>query len=88
MPDLSCSQYYLQVQGMLQLQPVKLLILQLEEILTVGEALGQLWEETRQSEDGKQNRADERRRLIITISMVSLGENSVDWYCFSRNWKK
>lgn len=50
-----CPQLYLQVQGMLQLQAVKVLILQLEEILTVGKALRQLWEVTKQSEDCKQN---------------------------------
>lgn len=65
-PDVSCSRLYLQVQGMLQPQPVKLLILQLEETLTVGKALGQLWEETRQSEEGSLNWADESRRLILT----------------------
>lgn len=45
--SMPCPQLYLQVQGVLQLQPVKLLILQLEEILTVGKALRQLWEEAK-----------------------------------------
>lgn len=61
MPNGSCPRLYLQVQGMLQLQPVKLLILQLEEILTVGKAFGQLWEETQHIEDGTQTSAKKSR---------------------------
>lgn len=73
---MSCPQLYLQVQGMLQLQAVKLLILQLEEILTVGKALRQLWEVTKQSEDCKQNPELTGGDSSLTIiSMFSRGKN-------------
>lgn len=50
---------------MLQLQAVKLLILQLEEVLTVGKALRQLREEMKQREDRKnRSRTDESRQLL------------------------
>lgn len=41
-----CNQLYLQVQGVLEFQTEKLLLMQLDEILTVCKALRHLWEDT------------------------------------------
>ena len=49
-----CNQLYLQVEGMSEFQPIKLLLLQLEEILTVCKALRHLEDRSNNSEGDRE----------------------------------